>query len=541
MPNAVSAHGSHRRQWRTGLIAIAAVLATVATSAVIVSSTADAAITWTHRYQFGPAKATPVRGYALDNGSAYKPRRGHGWQTQSGVPVNMTWATRTRATGTSLQRNLITASKNGRGVVWHLNIANGTYSVTVGVGDPSYADGRYRVTVNGKALISKFVPTASHHFTSGTTNVTVAHGKMLFSTAGGTRTKLNYVVIGAANSGKGSPAHLVWMYNAPSARNMSTVVGNFDTFIVGASQQTLINRLRAAKRTAHLYQYFLLNQVVKPPAGQAEYHNNAAYRRGDFAWMWRYHRDWFMHDSRGRVIVDKGTYYRMDPANPHWRAFWLSRVKAASVNWGGVFADNVDVSLCGLDKQGRYIPRYRSDTSYTNAMAGFLRYAWTRYFARSGKALMLNLTNSCSGRNMAAKYAAYTNFNFNEGWAVDWHTGYLGINTWNAQLAAVESASARGHGSVLAAQGDRTNYRRQQFAYASYLLVVQPNVTFRYTQYQHDGYDKAWLYPDYRARLGIPLSKRYRLRDGVSWRRDFTNGWVSVNPVAHVSKISVNR
>jgi hypothetical protein len=46
------------------------------------------------------------------------------------------------------------------------------------------------------------------------------------------------------------------------------------------------------------------------------------------------------------------------------------------------------------------------------------------------------------------------------------------------------------------------------------------------------------MYANYKDNLGVPLGSRYQQSDG-SWRRDFSNGHVVVDPTKHTSSITV--
>ena len=50
-------------------------------------------------------------------------------------------------------------------------------------------------------------------------------------------------------------------------------------------------------------------------------------------------------------------------------------------------------------------------------------------------------------------------------------------------------------------------------------------------------YNQAWLYDDYKLALGTPLGARYKV--GTAWKRDFSNGSVSVDPSSHAVCISM--
>ena len=103
-------------------------------------------------------------------------------------------------------------------------------------------------------------------------------------------------------------------------------------------------------------------------------------------------------------------------------------------------------------------------------------------------------------------------------------------------MTAVEEALSQGKNLILVAQAAQSDPDRQQFALASYLLVANENAFFRYED--ADSYREVSLYENYFLDLGQPLGPRYR--DGSSWRRDFSNGYVRVDPEAHSAEISLN-
>jgi hypothetical protein len=94
-------------------------------------------------------------------------------------------------------------------------------------------------------------------------------------------------------------------------------------------------------------------------------------------------------------------------------------------------------------------------------------------------------------------------------------------------------ALSQGKNLILVAQADQQDSYRQQFALASYLLVANENAFFRYAG--ADGYQEVALYENYFLDLGEPLGPRYK--DGSFWRRDFTNGYVVVNPGGYTAEI----
>ena len=111
-----------------------------------------------------------------------------------------------------------------------------------------------------------------------------------------------------------------------------------------------------------------------------------------------------------------------------------------------------------------------------------------------------------------------------------------------ADLRRAETTQARGKRMMLIAQGGADNAEatwqpfnpRQQFAFASYLLVTDGAAAFRYAD---SPYRYIWLYDNYTLDLGRPLGPRYQ--DGGVWRRDFERGAVAVDSLTHDAAITL--
>ncbi|MGC8856177.1 MAG: hypothetical protein ACP5QU_05210 [Anaerolineae bacterium] len=68
------------------------------------------------------------------------------------------------------------------------------------------------------------------------------------------------------------------------------------------------------------------------------------------------------------------------------------------------------------------------------------------------------------------------------------------------------------------------------------MLIASGRASFRYGNDQ--AYDQLWWYSNYSLNLGTPLGARYPV--GSAWRRDFSNGYVVVDPTTHTAQIVVN-
>jgi len=160
---------------------------------------------------FRPSSSVTPAGFVADTGAAYSSARGYGWITQASVgattatPLDLTPNTRDRATGnyTPLLNTMIHVQYTGAAAgsvftpaAWEYALPNGTYTVTVAVGDAANNfDSSNTVNIEGKTAISGFVPTANRRFSTATLRVPVTDGKLTIDAIGGTNTKFDYVII----------------------------------------------------------------------------------------------------------------------------------------------------------------------------------------------------------------------------------------------------------------------------------------------------------------------------------------------------------
>lgn len=158
---------------------------------------------------------TPVAvpdGYKGDFGQAYDAASGHGWVQPNGTPADLSLNGRLRSAPADplLRTLIIMQGKSSAGTVgttaspvpvaWERAVANGTYTVKVGVGDAAFDDGTYGAKVEDVQVVLNFQPSIAGSDThrSATAEVTVSDGKLTVLTTG-TNTKLNFVeIIGSA-------------------------------------------------------------------------------------------------------------------------------------------------------------------------------------------------------------------------------------------------------------------------------------------------------------------------------------------------------
>ncbi len=330
--------------------------------------------------------------------------------------------------------------------------------------------------------------------------------------------------------------NIAYFYKPPTNSDATTLAKNFSTYILTRADETFRDQLIANGVQSPILQYVRFEAIMDPGSCSAQpWRNQVAYKIGDFCSISNDHPDWFLLNSNGNRIVVDGNFYLMDPGNQEWREFWLSRTQESQegLGWYGVFLDNVEASLYKVNRLGGVLAKYPDDASYQAAIQGFLQFLYTSYFQPQGRPLLANII-SLDDTAVWFKYLQYLDGAMDEGWAVDWKSGYLSVSEWNDALTRAEKTQAMGKYALLISQGDQANTNRQNFSFASYLLISNGRASFRYTN--HSNYESVWLYPNYNIDLGSPLAPRYQ--QGNMWRRDFTKGSVIVDPVNHTAEIS---
>lgn len=198
-------------------IAAAATVALVSSLLLAVSATAASAAPTSAQINFQPASAPVPAGYTVDSGAPFNGTSG--WQGTDGTPLDMTTNTRDRNSSLSpsqlydtfIHMQAPAGSGNPATGVWQYALANGTYNVTVAVGEASATNSINEITAepgtaNAVAIIDHFVPTSTNRWSTVTKQVTVSDGFLTLDPTGGTNTKLDFVTVTPAAGGPSSLA-----------------------------------------------------------------------------------------------------------------------------------------------------------------------------------------------------------------------------------------------------------------------------------------------------------------------------------------------
>lgn len=331
--------------------------------------------------------------------------------------------------------------------------------------------------------------------------------------------------------------NLAHFYKPPSNSDASTLASKFGFVLLTGGDETFRDKVVANGFSSTIPQYFMFLGIQDPGnCTNSTRNNQVAYKAGDFCDISQNHPDWFLLDTNGqRIRMESGSdVYRMDPGNAEWRNFFLTRVLEwqSKTGWSGLFLDCLESSLGELQRMGQIPAKYPDDASYRAAVLGFLEFLRANY----SKPILANITIGLDEATWSS-YMQYLDGAMQERWAVDWDVNtYAKESKWEADLARAEKFQAQGKYLILVAPGNKADANRQNFAFASYLLISNGKAAFRYSN--SDVYREVWMYNNYQIDLGTPLGPRFK--SGTFWKREFTKGVVTVDPVNHTATISTN-
>ncbi|MEP2059935.1 MAG: PKD domain-containing protein, partial [Maribacter litoralis] len=174
------------------------------------------------RINFSLPEDIPPTGYLVDSGLGFADRGNsysYGWLTTNGLSaLDLSDNARNRdVAGVDILQNTLIHMQygdvgNGTGTngvltegIWEIAVPNGSYTVTVGVGDPNVDGGgssdvpNHTINVEGVNIINQYEPTGAEgsttRFTSGTATVTVTDGRLTIDAESGHNTKINSLTI----------------------------------------------------------------------------------------------------------------------------------------------------------------------------------------------------------------------------------------------------------------------------------------------------------------------------------------------------------
>jgi N-acetylneuraminic acid mutarotase len=175
------------------------------------------------KINFQPSTSTVPNGYIKDVGEAYHDTRGYGWvQEGTNTPRDITLYARDRnrvGIAPGLNTLLHMQYRNTPAAAWEYKLPNGTYKVTVSVGDQPKYDSQHTINVEGVTAINDFQGSATQEYKKAIALAKVSDGKLTIDAIGGSNTKINYIHIVS------SFAQINWSTVAPSPIGRSEALG----------------------------------------------------------------------------------------------------------------------------------------------------------------------------------------------------------------------------------------------------------------------------------------------------------------------------
>ena len=214
------------------------------------------------RINFQPAAAPVPAGYIADGGSIFAARNGfsYGWSGD-----NTSWAR---------DRNKLTDQRydtlvHFAGKTWELAVPNGTYSVHIAAGDPSYFDSVFKINAEGVRVVDG-TPTTSSRFVEGTKSVTVIDGRLtLTSPAGSSNNKINFIEV--SQTGVAAPTLPSVTVSAPTtnASEFGPTGRAFTITRTGSTTSALTVNFTLAGTATNAGDYASITSPITIPAGSA--------------------------------------------------------------------------------------------------------------------------------------------------------------------------------------------------------------------------------------------------------------------------------
>jgi len=226
----------------------------------------------TIKVNFQDTQTVPPLSYIRDYGQPYGARSGqyqmtgyeYGWKKRSdGTVLNLTTNGRNRntpedillATLMHMQADDITGSFSGVKTegYWELKVPNGSYDVSVSVGDGlvGAAAEAHSINIEGVNAINRFIPSGKQgsigRFKSATQRVTVTDERLTINADGGTNTKINSAVVVPVSINP-------YLYWSASAQNLiikkgSTTAQSFTNVLGSSNNQASSYNISAAYGT----------------------------------------------------------------------------------------------------------------------------------------------------------------------------------------------------------------------------------------------------------------------------------------------------
>jgi hypothetical protein len=295
------------------------------------------------------------------------------------------------------------------------------------------------------------------------------------------------------------------------------------------------------------------NHVYSPrgtkPTGAQPQRNNIGWTIGDLADIRDNHNNWLVRKTNGDYVQEanpRGKMVYTDVGNAEYRAFVRDRVNGYlwSAGWDYLFFDNMNINFNAAGGEPIATQQYGAGDSdkWLTTNANYLQYVRDNITGPRGAWLGGNLQGENFPRwvQLAAKFEVVMIEFFSM-----WRDGaQKSVSSWLRDLQKVEYCESNNKeawcvipiNAANAYNGSASEIKKMMFGVASYLLVMGTKACLRaggppYSKYYHHSQFTQL------QELGVPKGRYYQ-ESTNTWRRDFTNGFVTVNPSTFSYNIS---
>lgn len=336
-------------------------------------------------------------------------------------------------------------------------------------------------------------------------------------------------------------APCAWWYGigeSPSALDIKFAASHYSLVVLNAWETSAMRRLHQLnpKIKVLVYKDFSSTRnytgVVSGDKDVAQLPTGIGYYAAQ-----REHPDWFALDTKGQRIEWDGypKHWQMTIWNQAYQEAWTSAVKAEVVRegWDGVLADNDFSSL------KHYSPAVLAGTEDAAATDRLLRDGYDAFLSVAGNSLTqagkMFIPNVSESHLTPGRWSAHSRYDgaMEENFGLrDGGSGEL-LTFQGNEFKELRAQAALGESWLLLVTHTK-GVREERVGFATAALLASSHTCWNGGT--PDYKDPAWtVYQE--SNLGEAVDTANRLPSGV-WIRQYTNGWVAVNPTAHTARVT---
>ncbi|MFC4852732.1 putative glycoside hydrolase family 15 protein [Actinophytocola glycyrrhizae] len=332
-------------------------------------------------------------------------------------------------------------------------------------------------------------------------------------------------------------APCAWWYGIgepPTAADLEIAAERYDVVVLNATETAAMRKLRALNPEIKILVYKDLSSTRNYP-GAVNGNTDATWLPSGIGYhaAQNKHPDWFALDNKGGRIEWRGypKHWQMTVWTAAYQKAWTTAVteEVTREGWDGVLADNDFNSL------SHYSSAVLAGTADAEETDRLLRDGLDAFLTMAGESLQkagkMFVPNVSETRLIPGRWTAHSRFSGameeNFGFRDDGGTGEL-LTFQGNEWKELRAQAALGESWLLLLTRTRSA-REERAGYASAALLAGP-----YTCWT-PATTPTYLNPEWSklqdSGLGEAVDAATRQSTGV-WTRQFTNGWVAVNPTA---------